>query len=346
MTYKEQIKKHPLSSPTGRWIGGVLFTFLIAFFGYLLTFIPGFSYVGQLASAIIIAFIYNLLFGYPEQLRTGITFSSKVLLRLAIILYGLRLNIHTVLGEGLGLLAKDALVIAFSILIMIFLAKRLKADPTISLLAGVGTGVCGAAAIAAIAPIIKAKDNDTAISVGMIALIGTFFSIIYVMIRPIIPLSSIDYGIWSGLSLHELAHVALAAEPAGQDALAMALLAKLGRVFLLIPLSIIIMMLIKRKKQSQSTDAQIAFPLFLLGFIMMSLLGSYVLGHSIPVTDAMMNFIYSVTTWLLTAAMVGLGLSVNMRDLRHKALRPLMAMIVTSILLSGLTYLIVFPSYF
>lgn len=333
-------KKEASMSFPFRWIAGVLFTFFIAFLGFMLTFIPGFSYLGQLATAIIIAIIYSQIFGYPEFLRPGITFSSKVLLRVAIILYGLRLNIHTVLGDGLGLLVKDMIVIAFAILFTMYLAKVFKADKTISLLAGVGTGVCGAAAIAAIAPIIKAKDEDTAISVGMIALVGTLFSILYILIKPFLPLTDIQYGIWSGMSLHELAHVALAAEPAGEDALAMALLAKLGRVFLLIPLSFIIIFIVKRTGRFSKGKQPITFPWFLLGFVMMSVLGTFVFGKSIPVSENMMNGIYSISTWLLTAAMVGLGLSVNLQSLRTKALRPFMAMLITSVLLSMLAFII------
>src|SRR5699024_2447751 len=98
----------------------------------------------------------------------GITFSTKILLRFAIILYGLKLNIDTVLRDGLGLLLRDAIIIIIAIGLMIWLAKVLKADKMISLLLGVGTGVCGAAAIAAVAPIVKAKDEDTAIGVGII----------------------------------------------------------------------------------------------------------------------------------------------------------------------------------
>lgn len=289
-----------------------------------------------MGSAIVLAIIYRQIFGYPEIFRSGIEFSSKKLLRLAIILYGLRLNIGIILSDGLGLLVRDAFIIAFAILAMIWLAKLFKADSTISLLLGVGTGVCGAAAIAAVAPIVKSKDEDTAISVGIIALMGTVFSIVYTLIRPFLPLSNVDYGIWSGMSLHELAHVALAAAPAGEDALAMALLAKLGRVFLLVPLCFVLIYFISRKKGKNEAEnsTKIAFPWFLLGFIAMSLVGSYMIGPVLTVSQGVLEGIYSFSTWLLTAAMVGLGLSVNLQAVRTKAMKPLTAMIITSVLLS------------
>ncbi|MBB4822827.1 putative integral membrane protein (TIGR00698 family) [Sporosarcina luteola] len=327
----------------GLWIAGIAFTFFIAFLGYLLAKVPGFDHIGQLASAIIIAVAYRQFFGYPERLRPGITFSSKKLLRLAIILYGLKLNIDVVFRDGLGLLVRDAFIIAFAIGMTVLLAKWLKADKNISLLLGVGTGVCGAAAIAAVAPILKTKDEDTAIGVGIIAMMGTIFAIGYTILRPILPLIPTDYGIWSGMSLHELAHVAIAAAPAGEDALAIALLAKLGRVFLLVPLCFIFIYFMKRKSKGNPEEEQskIEFPWFLVGFILLSLFGSYVLGHSIPVSDNVMAGISTMTTWLLTAAMVGLGLNVSLRDLRERAMKPLLAMTITSIALSVLAYLII-----
>lgn len=324
------------------WIYGILFTFFIAFLGFLLALVPGFNQLGQLASAMIIAVIYRQFFGYPEAIRSGITFTSKKLLRLAIILYGLKLNIDVVLSDGLGLLARDAFVIVFAILLTIWLAKVFKADKDISLLLGVGTGVCGTAAIATIAPIVKAKDEDIAIGVGIIALLGTVFAIGYTILRPFLPMIPTDYGIWAGISLHGLAHVPLAVAPAGEDALAIAILAKLGRVFLLIPLSFVFILIMKRKqKNSGEEQVKIEFPWFLLGFIILSILGSYVFGHSIPVPDNVFAAISTITSWLLTAAMVGLGLNVGLRDLRKRALKPLLVVTIASISLSVVAYFIV-----
>ncbi|MCJ8009789.1 YeiH family protein [Lederbergia wuyishanensis] len=337
---KQQERKKPQSIGTPM-VGGIAFTFLIAFLGFWLAKVPGFNMVGQLACAIIIAIIFRQIFGYPEAIRPGIAFSSKRLLRAAIILYGLKLNIAVVLQDGLGLLAKDVGVIIFAILVTVWLAKRLKANPTISLLVGVGTGVCGAAAIAAVAPIIKSKDEDTAISVGIIALVGTVFAIAYTLIRPLLPLTDIEFGTWSGISLHEIAQVILAADVGGEDALAIGLLAKLGRVFLLIPLCFIFMYWMKRKTAGDSAAAKIEFPWFLIGFIIMSVIGSYILGQAIPYPEGVKSFVTSVTSWLLTAAMVGLGLNVSLGDLRTKALKPLIAMVIASFLLSILTFFII-----
>lgn len=340
MLKEEKLPTPKKKASAGLFSSGVAFTVVIAAMGFALSQVPGFDHVGPLACAIVIAVIYRQFFGYPEALRSGIQFSAKRLLRFAIILYGLKLNIDTVFHQGFDLLVRDMAVVGFAIVTTVWLGKVLKAEPSLTLLLGVGTGVCGAAAIASVSPILKTDDEDTAIGVGIIALVGTAFSIVYTILRPFLPISAIHYGIWSGISLHEIAHVALAGAPAGQDALAIALLAKLGRVLLLVPLCFILIFWMKRKNSGNSGGTRIEFPWFLLGFILMSLFGSYCLGHSIPVSQGVMNGVSNLTTFILTTAMVGLGLNVSLRDLRAKALRPLIAMLITSIVLSVVTLFI------
>jgi uncharacterized integral membrane protein (TIGR00698 family) len=317
---------------------GIGYTFVIASIGFGLANLPGFNHIGPLACAILVSVMYRQLFGYPDKYRKGIQFSSKVLLRFAIILYGLKLNVNIIFHQGLPLLLKSMATIIFSIFVLMLLAKWLKADPSLSLLLSVGIGICGAAAIAAISPIVNAKEEDTAMGIGLIALIGTIFSILYTLLLPVLPISLTDYGSWVGISLHEIAHVALAAAPGGEDALAVALLSKLTRVFLLIPVCFIFMLWMKKKGKMEDSP-KIDFPWFLIGFIFMSLLGSYFLGHVIDVSSKFMSSMNLFTTFILTMAMTGLGLNVDLKELRKKAIRPLIALLITSVLLSVLTYL-------
>lgn len=320
-----------------RFALGVAFTLIIAGLGTGLARLPGLNRIGPLACAIALAVVYRQWAGYPERLRSGIQFSAKRLLRFAIVLYGLKLNIAIILHDGLGLLVRDVATIAFSISLMALLAKWWKADLSLALLLGVGTGVCGASAIAAVSPILRAKEEDTAIAAGIIALAGTVFAIAYTLVRPLLPLTAMQYGVWSVVSIHEVAQVALAAAPAGPQPLAVALLAKLGRVFLLIPLAFG-MMLWMKWRGGHDGQVKVEFPWFLVGFLIMSLAGSYL----VPVLKVPAGWLQGVSTlssFLLTAAMVGLGLNVSLKDVRTKAVRPFLAMIATSALLSGWTLL-------
>ncbi|WP_420488221.1 YeiH family protein [Gottfriedia acidiceleris] len=337
---KPEQQKKPTKQLNISMIYGVGFTFIIAVLGFLMAKLPGFDHVGPLACAILLALVYRQFFGYPEKLRAGIQFSSKRLLRFAIILYGLKLNIVVIFNDGLPLLLRGVGTIIFSIVVLMAIAKWLKADLNLSLLLSIGTGICGAAAIAAVSPIIKSKDEDTAMAVGIIALVGTIFSIIYTLIYPLLPISPTEYGAWAGISLHEIAHVALAAAPAGQDALAHALLAKLTRVFLLIPVCFILLFWMKKKGKLDG-EAKLEFPWFLIGFVIMSFVGSYFLGKEVPVSKNFMSDIAVFTSFILTMSMTGLGLNINLKELRTKSLRPLIAIIITSILLSFVTFILV-----
>lgn len=322
---------------------GVGFTFLIAVIGYILALIPGFDRIGPLvAIAIILAIVYRQFFGYPETLKSGITFSSKYILRLAIILYGLQLNMQVILDNGIELVVKSIFVILLAIILMYAFSKWWKINTSLSFLLGVGTGICGAAAIAAVAPIIKAKSEDTAISIAIIALTGTVFSLGYTILLPILPIDALAYSAWSGLSLHELAHVALAAEPAGENALAFALLAKLSRVMLLVPFCFLLVFWMKmRTRTEKNQTSKVAFPYFLIGFIVMSVLGTYVFESMIPLSEQTMAITSEITTFLLTSAMVGLGLNVSLKTIRQKAALTFLAMIIVSIVLSVTVFLIV-----
>jgi uncharacterized integral membrane protein (TIGR00698 family) len=314
-------------------VAGVLFTFAVAELGILLAKLPVFSRFGSMISAILIAVLYRQIFGYPEAIRRGVQFSAKVLLRVAIVLFGFRLNLATVMREGLGLLVRDVGTVVGAIAVILLLAKWLKAETELSILLGVGTGVCGAAAIAAVSPIIGAKEDDTAIGVGLIALTGTAFTMVYTLLRTVLPLTDLQYGTWVGVSLHEIAHVAAGASPAGQDALAIALLAKLGRVLLLIPVCLTLVYW-RNRKSGNKTGAKIEFPWFLAGFVATSVIGSYA-----AVPAAYMSKLTSLSSFLLASAMVGLGLNVSFQAVRSKALRPLLAMLLGSVLLSVVTYL-------
>ncbi|HDC8109455.1 TPA: YeiH family protein [Staphylococcus aureus] len=313
------------------FIYGLLFTFIIAVISLLGSKLPFLDKIGALTIAILIAILYRHFKGYPEAYRSGIAFSSKRLLKLAIILYGLKLNIYDVIGKGSDLVLIDIGVILFSIGLMLLLNKYIKGDKNLILLLGIGTGVCGAAAIAAVSPILKSREKDSAISIGIVALIGTIFSLAYTVIYSIFTISPEVFGVWSGTSLHEI----LASDFSGQEALSMGLLGKLGRVFLLIPLSIILILIMRKKSHSENEKKRIDVPYFLLGFVMMALFHTYV---SLP--HMVMQIIDNITTICLLMAMVALGLNVSFKDLKDRAFKPLIAVIIVSICLSTVTFIV------
>ncbi|WP_347287874.1 YeiH family protein [Staphylococcus xylosus] len=317
------------------FIFGILFTFIIAAISLISSKLPLLDKVGALTIAIVIAILFRHFKGYPESYRPGITFASKRLLKFAIILYGLKLNIFDVIGEGSTLLLIDGGVIIVSIGLMLLLNHYIKGDKAITLLLGIGTGVCGAAAIAAVSPILKSREKDTAISIGIVALISTLFSLAYTVIYTLFTISPEVYGVWSGVSLHEIAHVILAADFSGETALRIGLLGKLGRVFLLIPLSIVLILVMNLKSQARNTNQRIEMPYFLIGFVLMAIFHTYV-----PIPQFIMHLIEPLTTICLLMAMVALGLNVSFKDLQDRAFKPLISVLIVSMILSTITFII------
>lgn len=311
---------------------------IIAIASYFLSKVPMLNYLGPLAIAILIAVIIRNTLPYPQKWKTGIDFAAKKILRFAIIMYGIRLNIAVVAHEGLPLIARAAGVIVGAILLTIIIGKLLKVEDNLMMLLAFGTGICGAAAIAAVSPILKAKEEDTAMAVGMIALMGTIFSLLYPAVGSLLHLAPAVYGYWSGFSLHEIAHAALAGAAYGDESLTPALLSKLSRVLLLFPVTLVLVGFLKFKKGG--TGQKASFPYFLLGFLAVSALGTWGTQQgflSASVEDA----IAQTGTFFLAVAMAALGMSVDLKELKSRALKPLLMMTIVSIILSGAVLFIV-----
>nr|WP_068129157.1 putative sulfate exporter family transporter [Nosocomiicoccus ampullae] len=313
---------------------GILFTILIASISYILAQLPLLSSIGALAIAIIISMIYRNTLGYPELLSDGITFVSKKLLRVAIILYGLKLNLYTIATDGLWLLVGGVFVILFSVFPLMFINKLLKGNEDIALLLGFGTGICGAAAIGAVSSIIKSDEEDTAISIGLISLVGTFFALIYTFLYPVVSMTDTVYGMWAGISLHEIAQVVLAGG-VSDDSLAYALLAKLSRVFLLVPVSFALMYIWSKRNNSTNDRQKVNFPYFLIGFLLLAVVNTF-----IDIPSNVSSIVDEIAKFFMIMAMVGLGLNVSFKTLFNKAKAPMVSLLVTSSLLSIITYFV------
>lgn len=315
---------------TGFYLG-ILLMFSITLLAYCLSFIPVFSLLGPLAIALLLAIIYRNVYQYPEKFRCGIQFSSKIILRLAIILYGIRLNIKLIVDEGFPLLIRAAIVIIFALFITFTIGKVFGVDRKLLLLLGSGTGICGAAAIGAISSIIDSDEDDTAMAIGMIACVGTIFALAAPVIAAITSMTPELYGQWVGFSLHEIAHALLAGSSFGDESLTPALLSKLSRVLLLFPVTMMIVLFLSMKNKNAHKKA--SFPYFLLGFIVVSIIGTIGLQNK-WLSTSFQNNVSSFASFLLTVAMAALGMSVDFKNLKKNALKPLCTLLLTSILLS------------
>lgn len=324
-------------------VPGIGLTLFIAILSKYLGQFPFLNIMGQLVIAILIGIAWRAIVGVPKTVIAGTSFASKKLLRYGIILLGMRLNLVEILHAGPKVFAIAVINIVFTLFVVYGLTRLFKVEKRLGILTACGTAICGAAAVVAIAPQIKANDDETAIGAATVAILGTIFTLVYTILYPILGLSARGYGIFSGATLHEIAHVIAAAAPGGKDAVDIAVIVKLTRVALLVPVAILIGIWTKRANQSvieknnKTLWKSIPIPWFILGFLAMSAFNS--LGI-VSVTFA--NNVVLIAYMLIAMAMAGLGLNVDVMTFSRLGLKSLGAGFIGSILLSILGYLLVY----
>lgn len=329
---------------TNAFILGIGLTLILSLLAKGLSLLPFLSIMGQLVLAIILGMIYKASVGVPEYIMPGVSFSNKKLLRFGIILLGMRLNLMDIAHAGPKVVLLAAINITVTIFIVYGLARLLKVDRTMSLMTACGTAICGAAAVVAIAPLIKAKDRETAVSAATVAILGTLFTLVYVGLYPFLGLTPKGYGAFAGGTLHEVAHAIAAAAPGGKEAEDMSVIVKLTRVALLVPVSLCVGYWASRRAEEKTHGkSKIQIPWFVLGFLAMSAVNSLgIIPHA--VTAQIINLAYI----LIAMAMAGLGLNVDFAFFRRNGVKPFAAGLMGSVILAllgfGLIHLLGFAS--
>lgn len=313
---------------------GVVLTLALALVAQDLVSYPGFSIMGQLVIAILLGILWRAVMGFPESIVTGIQFSSKKLLRYGIILLGMRLNLGDILHAGPKVLAIAIITIVFTIFVVYWISKMFSVEKKLGILTACGTAICGAAAVIAIAPQLKANDDETAVGAATVAILGTIFTVLYTLLYPFLGLTQTGYGVFAGGTLHEIAHVIAAAAPGGNTAVDMAVIVKLTRVALLVPIAIIIGFLASVNADGQKPSLKnLPIPWFIFGFLAMSAVNTLgIFPHEFA------SALVSIAYLLMAMAMAGLGLNVDIVTFRRMGLKAAASGFIGSVLLSVLGF--------
>lgn len=319
---------------------GILLTLILALAARVVSGLPFFSIMGQLVTAIMLGMLWRAFAGVNNGLLQGAAFSSKKLLRLGIILLGMRLNLYDIYHAGSSVFLVALANLLFALIVVYGLSTFFKVEKRLGILTACGTAICGAAAVVAIAPVIKANEQETAVGAANVAVLGTVFTILYTLLFPYLGLSALDYGVFAGGTLHEIAHVVAAADPAGRAAADLAILVKLTRVALLVPVAIVIGLLVQRRQtgseRQKLTLATLPIPWFILGFLAVS--GINTTGI---ISEGTASAIVSSAYLLIGMAMAGLGLNVDFKSFKQMGGRALAAGLAGSVFLSLFGYLLV-----
>jgi uncharacterized integral membrane protein (TIGR00698 family) len=231
----------------------------------------------------------------------------------------------------------------------IWLGKRMGLDDRLTMLIGAGTSICGASAIAAVAPVVKAEEKDTSFAIAAITLFGTLSMFVYPILYKLLHLPEMLYSIWAGSSIHEVAQVVAAGFAAGEGAGEFATLVKLARVLLIIPITLALGWREARRADDQGNDPQypqvsgceegkanrrtgrgkMLIPWFVFGFLAMVIVNSV---QVVP-TDVVKNIV-RLDAFLLTWSMVGLGLETSLEKMRKVGLKPFYAGFIVTIFIA------------
>ncbi|WP_034385292.1 YeiH family protein [Deinococcus sp. YIM 77859] len=281
----------------------------------LLSTLPGLRVLGALGLALLLGLAVRGLFGLPAGVQPGAGYAARTLLRLGVVLLGVRLNFVLFAHAGLRVLLLDLAVIAVGLLSMTWLARRLGLPPGLGLAVAVGSSICGASAIAAAAPVIGADEDEVSVAVAVCSLLGTVGVVGYSLLALPLELGAQRYGLMTGSSLHEIAQVLAAGAAQGDQALDFAMLTKLTRVALLAPVLLLLGGLLRRR-QTVSAGTRVArpplLPAFLVGFLLVGVVSSAGLLPK-PVTRG----IQTASLLLTAASMAGIGLGVDFAVLRR-----------------------------
>lgn len=325
---EQKIRELPKIEPKSNKspIFGILFCAVFALFSYFtckLDFFVKYN-LNSLTFAIIIGMLIgNFLNKFiPEKFKEGITFSSKRILRFAIILYGFRITFGQIAQVGMTGFVADVIMLTTTYLLGYYIGTRLfKLDKDLCMLTAIGSSVCGAAAVLGTDSILKAKSHKVSLAVATVVLFGTIAMFLYPFIYKLGFLDANAFGIYIGSSIHEVAQVVAAGSAVSKSAMDTAVIVKLTRVMMLVPYLFLLSMYLAKKAGTKMSKVQI--PWFAILFVVACGINS--IGF-IPqnVTSAIVEF----DVFLLTLAMFALGVETNFKKIQGLGLKPILLALI------------------
>jgi uncharacterized integral membrane protein (TIGR00698 family) len=269
--------------------------------------------------------------GLLERLHPGLRFSQQKLLRLGIVLYGIRLTVQDLTNLGPRALALDLTVIGSVLLIGYWLGTRVFGlDADTALLVSAGSGICGAAAVLATDRVIESESHKVSVAVATVVVFGTLAMFLYPVLYPLTGFTERQFGIYTGATVHEVAQALAAGRAVSQAASDTAVITKMLRVLLLAPVLLIVSRL--RRNGGTGASRQVKFPWFVFWF------GAVIVAQSVVrLPSAVRTHVIDFDTVMLCSAMFALGIGTRWHQLKQAGTRPLLlaAMIFAGLVSGG-----------
>lgn len=344
MTKHNTYDQGPLDVAHRVWPGMVLATGVTAvaiILAEVETAVIGHPILEPMVLSLLLGLVLRMAWTPPARALSGIAFSGKQVLELAIVVLGLTLNLRDIMDAGWKIIGSVLLLVPLTIIIGVVLGRAMGLDTRLAVLVATGNAIFGNSAIAAMAPAIRAKKSDVAAAISLTAVFGVGVVLGLPLLVPMLNLSDTRYGVIAGLSVYAVPQVLAATFTVSASAGQIASLVKLTRVMMLGPVVAIFALLYRNQPDdegsvvSNSLSVTTFLPWFVIGFFVCAALrtaGLVPTSWQAPMTE--------ISRILTAVAMAGLGMGVDIRHVREKGGRVVQVVVLLTVLLVATAWLI------
>jgi uncharacterized integral membrane protein (TIGR00698 family) len=315
---------------------------LVATIGIIAHFLgKAFPLLGGAVIAILLGILIRQCFGVPQLYSNGISFTLKKLLKFAIILLGFGFSFSQIAQVGLHAIVIVLVAVSAGIFLTYYLAKLFKLDGNIPLLISLGTGICGATAIATSGPIIKAKEEEIVYAVNTIFAFNVLAVLLYPLVGQALLLPDQQFGVWVGAAIHDTSSVVAAGYNFSNAAGDTSVVVKLMRTMMLVPVAIILSAYMTVKNRNSLTEQDKlkwanAFPFFILIFAGAAAINTF---FELPLI-----FVDGATTlakFMILMVMASVGLGTDLKKIKSVGFRPLLVGLISSFIMGSICLILV-----
>lgn len=312
------------------------YLFLVALLGggALLSTIPSLApYFSWISSplALFLGLVYALFFGQPYPKLNK--WMSKKLLQYAVVGLGLGMNLFASVESGRdGMMLTIVSVVGTMLIGMLIGCHVCKVDKETAYLVSSGTAICGGSAIAAVAPVIQAKETSMSVALGTVFILNAIALFLFPPIGRFLELTQQEFGLWAAIAIHDTSSVVGAGAAYGEEALRVATMIKLTRALWIIPLAIATSFIFSRRGK------KLSIPWFILFFVLAMLVNTFLLPH-IPGGETIGAFVNVLARKVLTVTLFFIGASLSLDVLKQVGVKPLLQGILLWLIVSVSTLL-------
>lgn len=299
--------------------------------------------ISPLALCVAFGFAIANFANWPTFATSGTLLASKKLMRIGVALLGTQVSVLSLKAIGVKGFIAVILVVSFGIFGILALSKIFKMSVELGLLIGVGFGVCGATAVAAIRPQTRATEEETSYAIALISLCGTLSIFTLPILGHLIGLTDQTFGSWVGASVHDVGQVIATASVWGDEAVKSAVIIKLARICLLAPIVLILSIRHRRylksitdKNRQEDSNVNLKntkvplIPFFVIGFIALA-----IIQNTLDIPTGVSAAIVLLSKLLLGAGLVALGSSVRWESIRAIGPRPMVMGMIAWVTIAG-----------